>query len=72
MENEVAEPVEAPVVHAAAPPAALNLDALCDEAIVGLDALLERIKGHPDAAGLRSTIAFVKGRFEAEKEQSGQ
>lgn len=69
MENEVTEPATAPVVDAA-PPAALDLHALCDEAIASLDALFERIKGHPDAAGLRSTLQFVKGRFVAEKEQS--
>ena len=76
MENEVEEAavvaaVDAvqPVVDSVAQTAALNIHALCDEAIVGLDNLFERVREHPDAAGLRSTLMFVKGRFVAEKEQ---
>jgi len=47
----------------------LDIKSICDEAVAGLQGILDRVKAHPDAKGLRSTLAFVIGRFEAEKEQ---
>lgn len=72
MEPEIVAP-EAPVEAEKAPEIVLDLDVkgLAAEALVYLESLAAKVGDHVQGKGLRSTIAFVAGRFQAEIEQIG-
>jgi hypothetical protein len=66
---DVAVEAAVPAVEAAISEVALDVKAVCEEAQAAMQVLLDKIGAHADGSGLRSTLAFVIGRFEAEKQE---